>query len=92
MSIYKSDKTETTASGVEVRNGREDNPRFRRIYVEALSKQDVLDAIPNSWLDPMLTGPDRLLPTDRPASNRDIEKMFQAIKTRINALPIIKLK
>ncbi len=32
MSIYRSDVTEKTSSGIEIRNGREENPRFRRIY------------------------------------------------------------
>jgi hypothetical protein len=32
MSLYKADRLETTPSGIQIANGREENPRFRRIY------------------------------------------------------------
>ncbi len=39
MSLYKSDKVETTASGITASNGRERNPEFRRLYTAQVTDE-----------------------------------------------------
>ncbi len=52
-----------------------------------LALKDVLDAFPNSWLDPLLSGPDKVM-DEPPWSCPDIEMLIQAIKQRIEKLAV----
>ena len=55
-----------------------------------LDLEQVLDALPSNWLDPILTGPDAI-PCNGPNgfyAPRDVELIIQAIRKRIAALPV----
>lgn len=52
-----------------------------------LDKQSVLDVIPANWLDDMLTGPHKVVGDGAAYSARDIERVLQALRARIAALP-----
>jgi len=41
------------------------------------------DLVPTTWLDPLLTGPDKTLPGDGPWGCPDIERLLTALKKRI---------
>lgn len=44
-------------------------------------RKDILDAIPSTWLDPLLSGPRCVLTL--PASGPDVETLLRAVKRRI---------
>ena len=45
-------------------------------------KQMILDAIPTTWLDPLLTGPKNVL-GHYPYDGQDIERLLNAIRQRV---------
>ena len=46
--------------------------------------QRVIDAVPTSWLDSLLTGPEAVLPKGRYDYNgKDIERLLRAVKKRV---------
>jgi len=45
----------------------------------------IADLVPTNWLDPLLTGPDKLLPDGYIYNPEDIEKLLHAIKSRIES-------
>jgi len=49
-----------------------------------VSSDALLACIPTNWLDPMLTGPQRVV-GDPPYDCRDIERVLLAIRYRIEA-------
>lgn len=63
--------------------------------MKTIDLQQALDAIPTNWLDPMLTGPDKvignggLMHGDKYTS-RDIESVLREVRSRIQALPTIE--
>lgn len=53
----------------------------RRPEFEAYSK--MLECIPTTWLDPLLTGSNKILPDGYSYSPKDIERLLQAIRQRM---------
>lgn len=53
-------------------------------------QQAVLDAIPGNWLDSLLTGPEKVLPSGDSYSSRDVERLLNAIRKRIAELPTVE--
>ncbi len=51
-----------------------------------LERSAVLAAIPTNWLDSLLTGPNKVLPSSHAYTNPDIERLLRAIKARLEAL------
>jgi hypothetical protein len=49
-------------------------------------RQEVLEAIPTSWLDSLLTGPNAVLPSGGRFDCGDIERLLSAVKDRLAAL------
>ncbi len=47
-------------------------------------KKRLLDCVPDTWLDPLLTGPDKVI--GQPLSNGDLQRVCTAIKDRIAAV------
>ena len=41
------------------------------------------DMVPTNWLDPLLSGPDKALPSTQPYRAPDIERLLLAIRGRI---------
>jgi hypothetical protein len=62
--------------------------------MKVIDLQQALDAVPTNWLDPMLTGPDKvigdggLMHGDRYTS-RDIESVLREVRKRLGELPTI---
>ena len=52
---------------------------------EGLRKR-LIACIPTNWCDPLLTGPDRVLPSDGKYNGTHIEKLLLGIKSRMEAL------
>lgn len=55
--------------------------------MKTLELQQVLDAIPTSWLDPLLSGPDKVI-VKSPCP--EIEKLLTVLRARISELPTIE--
>lgn len=55
--------------------------------MKTLERQQVLDAIPTNWLDPLLSGPDKVI-SKSPCP--EIEALLKAVRARIADLPTIK--
>lgn len=45
--------------------------------------EDLLGCIPTNWCDPILTGPDKVLPSTQPYRSDDIERLLLAIRDRM---------
>ena len=54
-----------------------------------IDRVDALDAIPGNWCDPMLTGPNAVLPKDQSYKPKEIERLLNAVRQRIEALPAV---
>lgn len=50
-------------------------------------RDSVLNALPTSWLDPLLTGPGAALPPMGTIGPQHVEALLRGIKARIEALP-----
>lgn len=55
--------------------------------MKTLERQQVLDAIPTNWLDPLLNGPDKVI-VKSPCP--EIEALLKAVRARIAELPTIE--
>ena len=55
--------------------------KARAMMTEA-EKRMILDAIPKTWLDPLLTGPKKVL-GPYPYEGADIERLLNAIRQRV---------
>lgn len=51
---------------------------------EKKRNQAILDAIPTTWLDPLLTGPDAI--AKPPYTCTDIERLMNAVRERVKAI------
>ena len=56
-----------------------------------LDRDAVLRAIPGNWCDPILTGPKAVI-TGEHDSEQDIELVLNAVRARIEALPVTETK
>lgn len=45
--------------------------------------EDLLDCIPTNWFDPLLTGPQKVLPSTQPYRADDIERLLLALRNRM---------
>lgn len=54
--------------------------------MKTLELQQVLDAIPTNWLDPLLSGDDKVI---HKSPCPEIEALLQALRARITELPTI---
>lgn len=50
-------------------------------------REKVIEAMPNTWLDPLLSGPKAVIKT---SDNREIERLLTAVGNRIWSLPTDK--
>lgn len=57
--------------------------------MKTIDLQQVLDAIPTNWLDPLLTGDDKVI---HKSPCPEVEALLKAVRARIAALPTIKQK
>jgi hypothetical protein len=55
--------------------------------VDVISREAALDAVPTNWCDSLLTGPDAALRKIGNYDGFDIERLLNAIRDRIKALP-----
>jgi hypothetical protein len=53
-----------------------------------LDRDAVLAAIPRNWLDPILTGDKAVVSCDADGVESDIERVLNAVRARIEALPV----
>lgn len=47
-------------------------------------RRKLIDCVPDSWLDPLLTGPSKVI--SDPLTNNDIERVLRGVKDRIVAV------
>lgn len=52
-----------------------------------IDRDEVLRAIPTNWCDPILTGPNKVLPDDYAYMPQHIEKVLLAVRARVEAIP-----
>lgn len=55
-------------------------------FAESLIRQErdrCADMVPTNWLDPLLTGSSKVLPSTQPYRGPDIERLLVAIRDRI---------
>lgn len=52
-----------------------------------VKRSEVLAQIPTSWLDPLLSGPNRVLPKDGSYSPGEIEKLLLVIRAHVEKIP-----
>lgn len=45
--------------------------------------EEIINCIPTNWLDPLLTGKDKILPDGYNYNPKDIEKLLSALKERV---------
>ena len=57
------------------------NPVEQRVNVKFADK--VINRVPTTWLDPLLTGKDKILPDGYSYNPQDIENLLRAIKLRV---------
>lgn len=57
--------------------------------MQTLERQQVLDAIPSNWLDPLLTGEGKVV---NKSPCPEVQALLNAVRARIAALPIIETK
>lgn len=67
----------------------DDDPTIKTIYTgwadpSAASVGSLADLVPTTWLDPLLTGPDKVLPDGNTYGPQDIERLLRAVKKRIS--------
>jgi hypothetical protein len=43
-------------------------------------------AIPDTWLDPLLTGPENVLPRTDTFTPKDVERLLHAVRARVRGL------
>jgi hypothetical protein len=48
-------------------------------------RRAIIDAVPDNWLDPLLTGPEAVIGKQGPYTARDIENVLRAIRERVIA-------
>jgi hypothetical protein len=48
--------------------------------------EDAAECVPTNWLDPLLTGPNAVIPKDLNITPRHIEALLRGIQDRIRAL------
>lgn len=58
--------------------------------MQMLKRNAVIEAIPTTWLDPLLTGPAKVLPDSYSFTPKDVERLLLAIKTRLSNIPVAK--
>jgi len=74
-------------SGMEIQQGiiadleRKIAELERRLAVAVEALSDMPNQVPTTWLDPLLTGPDRVVNGD--SASRDTEALLRAVKARI---------
>ena len=59
-------------------------------HAEAVREEDAI-AVPTSWLDPLLSGPLRVVgdpPYESGQSVQDIERLLRSVQARIRAIPV----
>lgn len=52
-------------------------------HPSAASAGSLADLVPTNWLDPLLTGPDKVLPAGSVFGPTDIENLLRAVRQRI---------
>lgn len=57
--------------------------------MKVIDLQQALDAVPTNWLDPMLTGPDKVIGHGDRFTSRDIENVLRGVRKRLGELPTI---
>lgn len=55
--------------------------------MKLIDKDKVLAAIPDNWLDPLLTGPHKALPDSGPYTPNDIERLMHRLRERLALIP-----
>jgi hypothetical protein len=55
--------------------------------MKMIDRQQALDAIPNNWLDPLLTGDGKVI---HKSTCPEIEALLKAVRARIAELPTIE--
>lgn len=58
--------------------------------MKVLDREAVLNAIPTNWLDDLLTGPHKVIADVGKVNEKDIERVLQAVRARIAALPTLE--
>lgn len=60
--------------------------RAKKAAQKARSKRDkaILDAIPTSWLDPLLSGPEKIAAP--PYTCTDVERLLRAVRDRVKVI------
>jgi hypothetical protein len=52
--------------------------------MDEVLRKKILDCVPDTWLDPLLTGPHKVIA--QPPTNNDIERVCRGIRDRLVAV------